>query len=184
MSFTKLPKLLLIGGVILSLAACASHNKITNAGATTAQVQASVLKEQLAFKTNTHSSAQQLVTIRTFYFKNNSAKLLGVNSQAAEANGAFLSAHPKQIVILVGHTSIVGNAKYNMTLSKRRINTVIAALVGQGVSKQQIQVKKAKGEMRTSVAGPESHNLNRRVSLYYCKDATCTELKQSTAPKK
>ena len=50
----------------------------------------------------------------------------------------FLNAHPKVLVHLSGHADFRGKAKFNKTLSQRRVWSVYSYLIKHGVSKRRV----------------------------------------------
>jgi len=81
---------------------------------------------------------------------------------------AEMKAHPKDSVLLEGHTDSVGSDAYNMGLGQRRADAVKNYLAEQGVDAGRITTKSF-GESQPAVANdtPENRKLNRRVVFQY-----------------
>lgn len=79
--------------------------------------------------------------------------------------GSFLNSHPKAYVIISGHTDNVGEAKYNLWLSRRRALSVEKYLMMNGNVNGERIVVQWYGESLPSATNstPEGRGLNRRV---------------------
>ncbi|MDB1123928.1 OmpA family protein [Vibrio algarum] len=97
-------------------------------------------------------------------FEHNSAQIspafLGEISTMAE----FLEKYPETSVELQGHTSVVGDADYNLKLSESRALEVQKELVSSGVSMSRVRIV-GYGEAKVVDGNdsPVSHAVNRRV---------------------
>lgn len=82
------------------------------------------------------------------------------------AMAGVLSRYPDSRVIVTGHTDNVGDASYNLDLSKRRANSVAGELLANGVSSSRIQTIGA-GEAQPVATNltPEGRRQNRRVEV-------------------
>lgn len=80
-------------------------------------------------------------------------------------------------ILVEGHTDDIGSQRYNVWLSRKRAETVRAALIALGISAERIHIA-AYGSSRPAVAGtsPEARRQNRRVEL------TVTLSPRSTVP--
>lgn len=87
-------------------------------------------------------------------------------------------------ILLVGHTDTVGNAKFNIELSERRVNNVKKYLVDNNIKKEKIAID-FKGETRTVNT---NQFYNRRVEVFLQTDnsniTTYTEFVESIKPTK
>lgn len=54
---------------------------------------------------------------------------------------AALSEHPDTTVAIEGHTDSTGSDSYNMDLSRRRAESVVSYLVGQGIDRSRLSAK-------------------------------------------
>lgn len=72
-----------------------------------------------------------------------------------------------QIVIqLEGHTDNLGNARANIKLSQKRVESVKKYLVHKGISKKRIKTKAFGGSrLLTNDSSPDGRNANRRVEM-------------------
>lgn len=78
----------------------------------------------------------------------------------------WLKNHPKANIELIGHTDAIGNDEYNMKLSKKRAEYVMAQLIDLGISKNRIKIT-AMGKKKPIAKNdtPEGRQLNRRVEF-------------------
>ncbi|MBQ4864569.1 OmpA family protein [Pseudoalteromonas sp. MMG013] len=77
---------------------------------------------------------------------------------------AFLNKHQDAAVVLEGHASIVGDAKYNQVLSKKRADRVAKQLVAKGIDAQRISTIGYGEERLLNTANTlAAHAQNRRV---------------------
>lgn len=76
----------------------------------------------------------------------------------------FMNEYPDTKVTLVGHTSAVGPADYNMMLSEKRANHVAEQLIKDGVSSSRVMTQgRGEEELLDSANTLEAHAKNRRV---------------------
>ena len=68
------------------------------------------------------------------YYKRNESKLDANDKAQLDKVAAFLTAHEGFNVIVEGHTSTLGDAKYNQTLSEKRATESVKYLVSKGVN--------------------------------------------------
>ncbi|WP_223826039.1 OmpA family protein [Spongiibacter pelagi] len=110
--------------------------------------------------------ADQSVVLRGVNFETNSSKLT-INAESI-LNGVAgtLNESTGFDVELQGHTDSVGNDSYNMSLSKKRANSVKNYLIGQGVEGNRL-VARGYGEEQPVASNDSSEGraLNRRVEL-------------------
>lgn len=74
-------------------------------------------------------SAEGRVVLDGLYFDTDEATLRQESKPALEVIAAFLKADPRLKVFIVGHTDGEGTLEHNLTLSSRRAEAVVAALV-------------------------------------------------------
>ena len=78
---------------------------------------------------------------------------------------AFLGEHPAMVVALVGHTDSIGGLEQNISLSKRRAESVKARLTGTyGIAPERVQAE-GMGYLAPVASNltPEGREANRRV---------------------
>ena len=174
MKLINILKVSLLGIILFGLAACASTGEKMGSGSESY----SITPEQ-SYMSNSNLTTEQLLAINTYYFKFDSSELIGVNLQAVQAQGTYLSAHPDQYVFLEGNTDIRGSREYNIGLGWRRAQSVKRVLVAQGVSPANIKMISYGSENPVAHGNIEQdYALNRRVNLIYCNDAQCSDIKQ------
>ena len=99
-----------------------------------------------------------------FYFKESA-------NETINAVASYLLQNKNAGILLTGHSDSVGNADYNMSLSKKRAENIKASLIRKGIASSRIEII-AKGETQLlndcSLADKctqEQHRINRRVEL-------------------
>jgi outer membrane protein OmpA-like peptidoglycan-associated protein len=104
-------------------------------------------------------------------FDLNSAKLSG-NAPNQVTHAAVLASGKDQLftIHLAGHTDLAGDAKYNLVLSKARVDAVAEALIKAGVPANRI-TKEIYGEEKPRVmtADGKPEQANRRVEAVFRK---------------
>ena len=88
----------------------------------------------------------------------------------------FLKLHPADKIIISSHTDDLGSNKYNMDLSQKRANSVMAYLISKGIAANRIQAK-GYGETKpiTSNENPDGsaneigRSINRRTEFLISK---------------
>lgn len=85
---------------------------------------------------------------------------------AVAAAGAWLNAHPNDVVDVVGHTDPLGTDDYNLGLGRRRAEVVKAALIEGGARPDQV-VATSQGEASLRTTDPRQYRENRRVELIW-----------------
>lgn len=106
-----------------------------------------------------------------FFFPYNSSKRLENKDLEAKLAklGDFIKTND-DIIRVTGHTDNKGEPEYNMTLSKKRAEDVLALLLQLGVPKARIElVAKGLTEPRTTNATEEGRKENRRVEIELIK---------------
>jgi OOP family OmpA-OmpF porin len=110
---------------------------------------------------------QGVLVLEGLEFNKGSADLSGDGSKSLQELAAFLTAHPKDAVVLVGHTDATGSLERNVALSRKRATSVMKRLVETyGVSKAQVSAEGV-GYLspRASNATDEGRRKNRRVEV-------------------
>ncbi|MFC3034337.1 OmpA family protein [Pseudoalteromonas fenneropenaei] len=81
-----------------------------------------------------------------------------------KAVAEFMKAHPQSTVVLEGHASAVGAAKYNQWLSKKRADSVAKQLSGLGIDAGRIStVGYGEERLKNTANSRDAHAENRRV---------------------
>lgn len=73
------------------------------------------------------------VVLHGLHFASDSATLLPESAGSLDVVAAYLTQHPAQTFYVVGHTDNSGSHSHNMQLSKARANSILQALVKQGI---------------------------------------------------
>ena len=105
---------------------------------------------------------------RNVYFDFNEATLSSGSNKELEMFVCFMKDYPDMKVEIAGHTDAVGNADYNLTLSKNRANSVVNHLVKNGIDKSRLQ-SIGYGEMIPLASNDdedEGREYNRRIEFY------------------
>jgi OOP family OmpA-OmpF porin len=118
-------------------------------------------------------SANGKVALYGIYFDFNKTDIKPESDQALTEIGKLLQARPSLKVLVVGHTDAIGTFESNRSLSQRRADAIVAALVTkQGVDKQRLF------PVGVSFASPVATNTteegrakNRRVELVEMPEA-------------
>lgn len=114
------------------------------------------------FETNRGTMA----TINEFYFEFDKAELLPIAERKMDKVADTVQSLSTRKVLISGYTDNQGEAGYNQTLSERRANTVLNALVKRGVNLSRL---KAQGFGDTKPvatnATKEGRQQNRRVEM-------------------
>ncbi len=183
MKLAMLTKASLISLLAISLAACSTTGKKDQAGPNTlpatdnsaGSVQTNAVNDNAyGFNSDSSLTTEQLLDIRTYYFKFDSTEILGINKQAVDAQGTHLSTTPTQYVLLVGNTDSQGSPEYNLGLGLRRAKAVGDELKAQGTQRKQYLLASAGAECPADPATTQdAYQKNRRVQLIYCDDASC-----------
>ncbi len=186
MKLTPTSKFVLLGIAVASLSACSTtkHAPMNTAPSTpsSGQVQTTpTMDNQYGFMTDSTLTNAQLLAIRTYYFQFNSTDLLGLNKQAVDAQGTYLSTQSTQRVLLAGNTDIQGSFEYNIGLGYRRAMAVQQELMAQGTSKTQLELVSFGPECPSNPAHTQdAYQQNRRVQLIYCQGESCQAAYQQT----
>ncbi|HAW92726.1 MULTISPECIES: OmpA family protein [unclassified Arsukibacterium] len=106
------------------------------------------------------------VVLHGLHFASDSATLLPESAGSIDVITAYLTQHPAQTFYVVGHTDNSGSHSHNMQLSKARADSILQALIKQGIKADRL-LGEGVGAM-----SPQRHNgsndgkaANRRVEL-------------------
>ncbi|SEH80933.1 OmpA family protein [Rheinheimera pacifica] len=106
------------------------------------------------------------VVLHGLHFASDSATLLPESADSLKVIAAYLTQHAEQAFYVVGHTDNSGSHSHNIQLSKARADSILQALVKQGIKADRL-LAEGVGAM-----SPQQHNgnaggkaINRRVEL-------------------
>ena len=144
-----------------------SADSQARAAALQAQLDAS-MKDMDAKQTN----RGMVVTLGDVLFDTNRSELKAGGMRSVEKLSGFLRAYPKRTALVEGFTDSTGSDATNQTLAARRAESVQAALVGMGVTRERIAAK-GYGEAFpvASNATTDGRQLNRRVEIVLSDDS-------------
>lgn len=144
-----------------------SADSQARAAALQAQLDAS-MKDMDAKQTN----RGMVVTLGDVLFDTNRSELKAGGMRSVEKLSGFLKAYPKRTALVEGFTDSTGSDATNQTLAARRAESVQAALVGMGVTRERIAAK-GYGEAFpvASNATTDGRQLNRRVEIVLSDDS-------------
>jgi len=113
-----------------------------------------------------------VLTLGDVLFEKNRATLSSGAVKTIDQLSNFMNKYPTRKIVIDGHTDSIGKAEYNMTLSKRRADSVKKALVEKGIDESRIMTK-GYGETypvasNKTAAGRQQ---NRRVEVIILEDA-------------
>src|SRR5262249_30693236 len=87
------------------------------------------------------------------HFALDSSAVDAATAAALDQAVAYLTAHPEQVVALIGHTCPLGEEQYNFNLGMRRAEAVATVLLARGVDPMRISTASA-GESQLVDATP------------------------------
>jgi peptidoglycan-associated lipoprotein len=154
-------KIILVGTLIVSLAACTSHKRrdamaINDANASYgAGAEATGLGEESNFgdQGGSHRLASNK---RTFYFDYDSNVVHDADKPYIASNAKKLAANPNSKIMLEGHTDPRGSREYNIGLGERRAKAIGEVMISKGVNPSQIRVVSYGAEKLASTGRTES----------------------------
>lgn len=114
---------------------------------------------------------------RTVHFELDKADLTAEAKQAIAEVVRELKLRPGAMLAVAGHTDRAGTDKHNDSLSKRRLDAVVEALLAAGVPREALARTGYFGESRPRVPTPDGVRLvdNRRVEIHIrCGQRTAT----------
>jgi outer membrane protein OmpA-like peptidoglycan-associated protein len=131
-----------------------------------AERRAQALEKQLAELNAKKTDRGLVITIGDVLFDTGRSDLKSGGMQNIQRLSGFLKEYPKRRAAIEGYTDSTGSDATNMTLSGRRAEAVMSALVGMGVDRAQL-VSQGYGETHP-VAGNDTsggRQMNRRVEI-------------------
>jgi outer membrane protein OmpA-like peptidoglycan-associated protein len=106
------------------------------------------------------------------HFNLNKSNVRGVDDEILNKNLEILKAHPDLAILIYGFTDARGSEKYNLTLSKKRVQHVQQYLESKGLNSKQIKLSSGKGEQFLvndcgdgKTCDDTTHEQNRRVEF-------------------
>jgi OOP family OmpA-OmpF porin len=121
-----------------------------------------------ASKPASRASCEQCSITNLIYFDLDNADLTSDAKKVIAELSATILAGPSQGVAISGHTDLAGGSRYNDSLSQRRVDAVVRALVAAGVPSANLVTTYAYGKKRPRVptADGERNAGNRRVEVW------------------
>ena len=178
MNLRKWMQVILVGGSIISLAACSARKHDDSAAidqansAYSADAQASGLGQESSF--GDQAGGRRNASNRVYYFDFDSDNVRNEYKPAIDANAQYLMSHANAKVMLEGHTDPRGSREYNIGLGERRAKAVAQILTARGVNPAQIRVV-SYGAEKLAVPGysEPAYQQDRRVVLVYLQRCLC-----------
>lgn len=131
----------------------------------------SALESQLKDLNAKQTDRGLVVTLGDVLFDTGQARLLPGGVRNVEKLAEFFRAHPERTASIEGHTDSVGSAAANYTLSERRADAVMSALVRMGVPSASLSMRALGADMPTaSNETATGRQMNRRVEIVFGKD--------------
>lgn len=121
-----------------------------------------------AIKPVPKASCEQCSSAHLVYFELDNADLTSDAKTVVTELAATIVAGPPQGVAISGHTDLAGGSRYNDSLSQRRVDTVVRALVSAGVPAANLVTTYAYGKKHPRVPTPDGERNagNRRVEVW------------------
>lgn len=183
---TKFERLLVLGGIALSLGACSSGVKLdegkgapidqrgaattgagtgSQAGATGGTSERAVTQVTLADPLNDPKGP---LAKRSIYFEFDSFAIRDDYRGTVEAHSKYLAANKTRKVLIQGNTDERGSREYNLALGQRRSEAVRKAMTALGVPEPQLEAVSL-GEEKPRATGHDEASWaeNRRADLVY-----------------
>jgi len=99
-------------------------------------------------------------------FATNSANISNSSLSRVDRFSRFLLKNKGSLIKIVGHTDSIGSASSNLSLSKRRANSIVQALIFRGVSSSRIHaIGKGESMPIASNKTAEGRAINRRIEV-------------------
>ncbi|MES2106372.1 MAG: OmpA family protein [Pseudomonadota bacterium] len=112
-----------------------------------------------------------LITLGDVLFNLNQAQLTPAGLLTVQKLGLIMQQNPHRAVLIEGFTDSTGSASYNQTLSERRADAVVFALMGMGISRDRITARgMGMNYPITSNDTAANRQMNRRVEIILSED--------------
>ena len=124
--------------------------------------------------------------MQKIHFATNSSKIVGdVSFEVLEAVVQILNDNPEINVLIEGHTDKTGSRKYNLSLSKKRANSVKSYLAKQGISNKRLKTAGSGFDVPIADNDTEEGKAeNRRVEFHILKQKVKIEKTEPKGKKK
>ena len=164
-------KVILIGMLAVSMAACSTAKKEEESAVPTDQATTDTrqgAQDQGAISGSPFEDPSNPLSKRTVYFDFDSSEVKQADREVIMAHAQYLASHPETKVVLEGHADERGSREYNIALGERRAKAVSQLMLLQGASQSQIDVISFGEERPIALGHDESAwSLNRRVEILY-----------------
>lgn len=102
------------------------------------------------------------------YFELDQANLSDTGLKVVRELARYFQSRPTHGVVVSGHTDLAGSSRYNDSLSKKRVDAVVAALISAGVPSGELAATYAYGKTRPRIPTPDGERNadNRRVEVW------------------
>lgn len=153
----------------LALAAAGAQDDQARLARRDAQVQE--LQAQMGALNARKTDRGMVVTLGDVLFSTGQSRLQGEGARTMDKLAAFLRRYPQRTAAIEGYTDSVGSEASNQSLSDRRANAVMDALVGLGVPGNRLR-SRGFGEARPVASNDtaEGRQMNRRVELVFAPE--------------
>jgi len=157
----KMNKLLAIGMMVLSLAACSKkQNTAPDAGAS-GPVTDSDINSSTA-----DSDSGNAMGIKTIHFPFDSFEIVGENREILNNNVKILKDNPNVAIQVEGHCDERGGIQYNLALGEKRANAVKQQYVAKGIAGSRLTtISMGKEKPVATGSGEEAWAQNRRANF-------------------
>lgn len=165
---TNLSRILAVGLIAVTLAACSSKNNAGVENGYAGGTETGGLGNNEPFVNSDYMAKLLGIDKNTIYFDFDKSYVKPDYDYVLQANANYLKSHPSAKVRLEGNTDPTGSREYNIGLGQRRADQVQQRLESMGVSGQQL-VTVSYGQERPAMMGDsaQAYQLDRRVDLVY-----------------
>jgi outer membrane protein OmpA-like peptidoglycan-associated protein len=160
------------------LANSQQSNAIQQAQLARRDMQVGDLQSQLRDMNARKTDRGIVVTLGDVLFATGKATLQGDSVRTMAKLAEFFKRYPQRTAVIEGYTDSVGSETSNQSLSERRAQAVMAALVGQGVPANRLH-SEGFGEARPAGSNDnaDGRRMNRRVEVVFATEAGDAMLK-------
>jgi outer membrane protein OmpA-like peptidoglycan-associated protein len=160
------------------LANSQQSNAIQQAQLASRDMQVGDLQSQLRDLNGRKTDRGIVVTLGDVLFASGQSKLQGDSVRSMGKLAEFFKRYPQRTAVIEGYTDSVGSESSNQSLSERRAQAVMAALVGQGVPADRLR-SEGFGEARPAGSNDsaDGRRTNRRVEVVFSTEAGDASLK-------
>jgi peptidoglycan-associated lipoprotein len=131
----KMTKILAVGLMVLSLAACSKKQTVNPEGTTGGDVSQNDISTGAS-----DSDSNNAMGIQTVRFPFDSFEIVGENKEILRNNIRILKDNPSVNVQIEGHCDERGGIQYNLALGEKRANAVKAQVVAGGVAGARVTI--------------------------------------------